>query len=114
MDAGPVITTVSDYSYKIVKNFTIIGIVIGFTILLIFSVLVHDTHYMTKHPKFFISETLIMAILTTLPIVYLSILRGANKNETIKGSALIFLKIVILHIGFQMSGIYSVVFPDTA
>jgi hypothetical protein len=113
MDAGPIITTVSDYSYKIVKNFTIIGIVIGFSILLVFSVLVHDVHYMKNHPRFFISETLIMAILTTLPIVYLSLLRGANKNETIKGSALIFLKIVLLHIGFQMSGIYSVVFPNS-
>jgi len=114
MDAGPVITTVSDYSYKIVKNFTIIGIVIGFSILLIFSVLVHDINYMKNHPRYFVSETLIMAILTTLPIVYLSILRGANKQETIKGSGLIFLKIVLLHIGFQLSGIYSVVFPNTA
>lgn len=113
MDAGPIITSVSDYSYKIVKNFTIIGIVIGFSMLLILSVIVHDTQYMTKHPRFFVSETLIMAILTTLPIVYLSILRGANKQETIKGSALIFLKIVLLHIGFQMSGIYSAVFPNS-
>ena len=114
MDAGPLVTTVSDYSYKIVKNFTIIGVIIGFTMLLILSLLVHDTNYITQHPKFFISETLIMAILTTLPIVYLSILRGADKNETIKGSGLIFLKIVLLHLGFQMSGIYSVVFPKTA
>jgi hypothetical protein len=91
----------------------ILGIVVGFSILLIFSVLVHDVDYMKRHPRFFISETLIMAILTTLPIVYLSLLRGANKNETIKGSALIFLKIVLLHIGFQMSGIYSVVFPNS-
>lgn len=113
MNAGPVITSVSDYSYKIVKNFMIVGIVIGFSILIIFSVLVHDIDYMKNHPKFFISETLIMAILTTLPIVYLSILRGANRNETIKGTALIFLKIVLLHIGFQMSGIYSAVFPNS-
>jgi len=113
MDAGPVITTVSEYSYKIVKNFIIVGSLIGFSILIIFSVLVHDTTYMTHHPKFFVSETLIMAILTTLPIVYLSILRGANKQETIKGSAFIFIKIVLLHIGFQMSGIYSVLFPNS-
>ena len=113
MDAGPVITTVSDYSYKIVKNLIIVGIVIGFGILFIFSILVHDTYYMTHNPKFFTSETLIMATLTTLPIIYLSILRGANRQETIKGSVLIFLKIVLLHIGFQMSGIYSVVFPNS-
>ena len=111
MDAGPVLTTVSEYSYKIVKNFTIVGSVIGFTILLICSLIVRDTTYIKHHPKFFASETFIMAILTTLPIVYLSILRGANKQETLKGSALIFLKIVLLHIGFQLSGIYSVLFP---
>ena len=114
MDAGPIITTVSHMSYKIVKNFTIIGVIIGFTMLFILSVLVHDTHYMIEHPRYFVSETLIMAILTTLPVVYLSILRGADKNETIKGSGLIFLKIVLLHLGFQMSGIYSVVFPKSA
>jgi hypothetical protein len=114
MNAGPVITSVSDISYKIMKNFTLIGIVIGFGILFVFSILVHDVDYMKNHPRFFISETLIMAILTTLPIVYLSILRGANKQETMNGSALIFLKIVLLHIGFQMSGIYSVLFPKSA
>lgn len=114
MDAAPVITTVSDYSYKIMKNFIILGSVLGFSILFIFSVLVHDTNYITHHPKFFTSETLIMAILTTLPIVYLSILRGANRHETLKGSVLIFLKIVLLHIGFQMSGIYSIIFPNSS
>lgn len=113
MDAGPVITSVSDISYKIVKNFTIVGSVIGFIILLICSFIVRDTTYIKHHPKFFASETFIMAILTTLPIVYLSLLRGANKNETIKGSLLIFLKIVLLHIGFQMAGIYSVLFPKS-
>jgi len=104
---------ISDTVYKVIKYGILATIAIGFSVLLVTSILVHDIDYIKKHPKFFVSETLIMAFLTTVPIVYLSILRGANKQETINGSALIFIKILLLHIGFQLSGVYSVIFPNS-
>jgi hypothetical protein len=106
--------SLSESVYLFIKYSMLIGITFGFTVLLVCSILVHDTNYITKNPKFFVSETLLMAILTTIPVAYLSYLRGGNKNEIINGSGLIFLKIILLHIGFQLTGIYSILFPNSA
>jgi hypothetical protein len=104
---------ISSTVYNIIKYLIIIGIVVGFAALFIASVLVHDIAYIQKNPKYFISETLIMGVLTTIPIMVICYLRGASKNETINGSGLFFLKIVLIHIGFQLSGVYSVIFPNS-
>jgi len=114
MDAGPVITTLHDSVYGVIKYSIIFGAAIGFSLLFITSVLVHDTHYIRKHPKFFLSETLIMGILSSLPIAYISWLRGGSEKEIFQESGLILVKIILLHIGFQLSGVYSILFPDTA
>ena len=108
-----VIEDVSIGVYKFIKYAMLIGIAFGFTTLLIASILVHDTAYIQKNPKFFLGETLFMSVLTTLPVMLICYLRGASKKETINGSGLFFLKIVLLHIGFQLSGVYSVIFPKS-
>ena len=100
-------------AYNIIKYSILFGIVVGFSMLFIASALVHDIAYIQKNPKFFLGETLIMGVLTTIPIMVICYLRGASKNETINSSGLFFLKIVLIHIGFQLSGVYSVIFPKS-
>ena len=51
-----------------------------------------------------------MGILTTVPIVYITYLRGGKKETTLSGTLFFFMKIVLIHIGFQLSGVYTVLF----
>ena len=108
------IEDISALSYKIIKYGVILAISIGFTVLIVCSALVHDTKYITENPKFFVSETLVMGLLTALPVIYISFLRGGVKVKTIQEFALLFFKIAFIHIGFQLSGVYSVLFPNSA
>jgi hypothetical protein len=105
---------ISDSVYKVIKYGVILGISLSFIVLFIGSILVHDTYYITKHPKFFISETVIMGILTAAPVIYINYLRGGEKTDTIHQFVVLFLKIAVLHIGFQLSGVYSVIFPKSS
>jgi hypothetical protein len=109
-----IIEDVSSGVYHFIKYSILFGIAFGFTTLFIASILVHDTAYIQKNPKFFLAETLVMGLLTTIPVTLIYYLRGADKKETINGSGLIFLKIALMHIGFQLSGVYSVLFPKSA
>ena len=105
---------VSTTSYKVIKYSVLFGAVVGFLILICFSILVHDTYWIQKNPKIFFTETFMMGLLTSIPILYISYVRGATKKQTIEGVALFFLKVLLLHIGFQLSGVYSVIFPESA
>ena len=98
--------------YNVIKYGIIIGLFISLLILIVGSVLVHDTYYIIKHPKFFISETLIMGILTSIPIFYISYMRGTPAAKSMIEFSVFFVKIAIIHIGFQLSGVYSVLFPE--
>ena len=101
--------------YTFLKYAILAGIVVGFGCLAVCSALVFDTAYIQKNPKTFLSETLIMGVLTAIPIGYLTYVRGTTSVKRIfSDSSLIFLKIVLLHVGFQLSGVYSVLFPASA
>ncbi len=100
--------------YHVIKYSIFIGMGVGFLILFIGSVLVNDTTYIVKNPKFFLSETLVMGLLTALPVIYISYLRGSPQVQTIRDFGVIFLKIVLVHVGFQLSGVYSVLFPSSS
>jgi len=104
---------ISTAVYKVIKYGILIAIGFGFTILFITSALVHDTAYIEKNPKFFISETLIMGLLSALPIVYISYLRGGHLVSTAQEFTLLFIKIALIHITFQLSGVYTVLFPNS-
>jgi hypothetical protein len=97
--------------YKVIKYGIIFGLGLSFIVLVIGSLLVHDTHYIEKNPRFFLSETLLMGILTGLPVIYISWLRKVPIKNSIEGFSLFFLKIILIHIGFQLSGVYTVLFP---
>jgi hypothetical protein len=105
---------ISKTVYNVIKYSIIAGISFGFVLLTITSILIHDTHYIEKNPKFFVSETVLMGLLTAIPIVFISKLRGGSSVSDMKQFTLFFLKIALLHIGFQLSGVYSVIFPKSA
>ena len=91
----------------------VVGVIVGFLILAIGSALVTDTTYIQEHPKSFLVETLLMGILTAIPISYLSYMRGTTSySKILADGGLFFVKIILLHIGFQLSGVYTAVFSD--
>jgi hypothetical protein len=104
---------VSKAVYKVIKYCLIFGLGLSAFVLIICSALVQDTSYIFKHPKFFLSETLIMGLLTALPIVFISYLRGGDTASTETEFTLLFAKIAFIHIGFQLSGIYTILFPKS-
>ena len=101
----------ADQVYKVIKYGIIFGLILSMIVLIAGSALVHDTYYIFKHPRYFLSETLLMGILTGLPVIYISWLRKAPAATSLQEFALLFCKIVIIHVGFQLSGVYTVLFP---
>jgi TRAP-type mannitol/chloroaromatic compound transport system substrate-binding protein len=101
--------------FTALKYFILFGVIAGFAALGIASVIMFDTYYIEKNPKFFLTETLLFGIMTAIPIAYLSYMRGSTSYKKIFQDAMIFfVKIVLMHLGFQLSGIYSVFFPASA
>ena len=105
---------VSELVYKVIKYGILLGLSIGFIMLFITSAIVHDTYWIVKHPYIFAKETALMAILTALPILYISYHREGTLEETAIECSILVLKIAVLHITFQLSGVYSVLFPKSA
>lgn len=106
---------ISYYVYNTIVYSIYIGIALSVIILVVGSALIHDTYYITKNPKFFISETLIMATLTAVPIFYITYIReNTITTRTVLEFFVIFMKIAFIHVGFQLSGIYSALFPKSA
>ena len=104
-------SNINQQVYKFLKYAIIVGLVISFLCLAIGSALVADTTYIEQHPRNFLVETLLMGFLTSVPIAYLSYMRGATSYSKIfSDSSLFFIKIVLIHIGFQLSGVYTAVF----
>ena len=99
--------------YKLIKYFILFGIAMSLIILVGGSVLVRDTYYIEKNPKFFISETLVMGLLSSIPIIYISVLRKAPLGKSIRDFFILFCKVAFIHVGFQLSGVYSVLFPKS-
>lgn len=99
--------------YNVIKYGIIFGLFLSLIVLLGGSVLVHDTYYITKHPRYFLSETLFMGILTGLPVFYISWLRKAPVAKSFPEFMFLFFKIVLIHLGFQLSGVYTVLFPKS-
>jgi hypothetical protein len=100
--------------YHFIKYALIFGISISFLVLFATSILVHDVYWIKKNPKFFVSEALVMGFLTAIPVIYISYIRGGAVKSTLQEFGLLFAKIVLIHIGFQLSGVYSALFPKSA
>ena len=99
--------------YAYIKYSIVIGVTYGAFLLLAGSVLVNDSGYITRHPRFFLSETLVMGLLSSIPILYISYLRQGPLITTAVEFLVFFFKIAMIHVGFQLSGVYSVLFPKS-
>ena len=111
MDLVP--QTLTDNVYKIIKYGLIFLLSIGFLVLAACSVLVHDTYWIDKNPRIFASETLLMGFLSALPILYLSYVRDYPVVDSLPEFFFFFVKVALIHIGFQLSGVYSILFPKS-
>jgi len=100
--------------YPLIKYGILTGLAFGFLILIIGSLLVHDTWYIEQNPQFFFSETLVMGLLSSLPILFISYLRQGTLVKTAMEFIIFFLKIVGIHLGFQLCGVYSILFPKSS
>ena len=99
--------------YEYLKYSIIVGLILSFGSLIVCSALVFDTTYIQQNPKNFLVETLLMGTLTAIPIAYLSYMRGASSYKVIvRDTSVFFLKMILIHIGFQLSGVYTVVFTN--
>ena len=99
--------------YKCIKYSIFFGVTYGAIILLAGSLLVNDSGYIINHPNFFISETLVMGLLSSMPILYISYLREGLLITTVMEFIVFFFKIAMIHVGLQLSGVYSVLFPKS-
>lgn len=104
----------TDKVYKLIKYGIIGGIGLGLLILVVGSALVRDTYYITKDPKFFTAETLTMGVLSAIPIIGVGYLRKAETVHSLIHGLELFAKMAIIHIGMQLSGVYSILFPESA
>jgi hypothetical protein len=82
--AAITVNNISESVYRFIKYSVILGISLSFIILIATSVLVNDSGYITKHPRYFLSETLMMGILTSIPVLYISFLRNGNKKRLLR------------------------------
>lgn len=105
---------IPDLVYHVIKYGILLTLSIGFFVLFVTSAIVRDTYWIEKNPSIFMNEMLLMSLLTSLPILYISYQRGGTGKETALEFALLFVKISLLHVTFQLSGIYSVLFPKSA
>ncbi len=107
-------TTVSNAVVQTIKYFTTAGIVMAAIILIVGSVVVHNTAFVQRNPNFFITETLLMSLMTALPILYLGYTRQAGLVKTVLDFVLLVLKVALVHVGLQFSGVYAELFPKSA
>jgi hypothetical protein len=96
--------------YNFLKFSIIVGLIVCFAVLAVCSFTVYDTAYIKQHPYNFLAETFLMGFLTAVPIGYLCYMRGATFIVSLEDSLLFFVKIVLLHLGFQLSGFYRIMF----
>jgi len=107
----PASDEVSKTAYQIIKYGTIGAIALGFMVLILFSFLVRDTAFITQYPMRFLSELFVISFLTSLPVLYIGWMRRGRNLNDFYGFLVLFLKIALMHVGFQLSGVYTIILP---
>lgn len=102
-------TTSNDILKTIIKHKvddTIIFLKLVFIIILIVaSVINHDTKFITKHTTMFIVESIIFIMLGTLSFFIMTLFRDKSFSFTTYGFVVLFY--LMLHVLFQTSGMYT-------
>lgn len=110
----------SSLSYKlfgipivdIISNIAVFGIISSVIFLSTISVFVKDLYYPTHYSYLFAIETLLMAFLPAIVLLFMCVFRGYSITSSVLIDFVIFAAhFGILHILFQFSGYYSYLFP---
>jgi hypothetical protein len=102
---------ISTHVYNLIKYLIIAGLAIGFFVLIGTSMLIMDTKYIELNPTYFLQELLIIGGLTALPVIYLGWMRRGQHINDFYGFLILFVKIALIHLCFQLSGVYTILFP---
>jgi hypothetical protein len=101
---------VSTHVFNLIKYLIILGLAIGLFVLIGTSMLIMDTKYIERKPAHFLQELLIVGGLTALPVIYLGWMRRGQNIKDYYGFLILFLKITLIHLCFQLSGVYTILF----
>jgi hypothetical protein len=96
----------------IIKEGITWGTIIGAILLIIGSFAVRDVEYIKKMPGTFISEGVMLAFFTTIPLLLIGYNRYAVSREKATQFFVVFAAIAAIHIGFQLSGVYSIIYKN--
>lgn len=103
----------SDQSYDLVK-YSLLTIIGGsVVVLIVLSALVRDVAFIKRFPKWFAAELVIMGILGAVPLLFVCYSRGSVVSSSLIEFAILVLKFSILHVGLQISGVYTHMFGVT-
>ena len=80
--------------------------------LVITSIIVRDTAYMVKHPLKFTIETVGIAVLTSVTIFILGWSRDIHMKRQLFMVLGLMLKVALINVLLQISGFYTVAFPQ--
>jgi len=95
-----------------ISNVTMFLLIVSVIFLTTVSVFVRDLSYPIKSPYFFVIETLLMSFLPAIVLLLMCIFRGYSITNTVIIEFLVFAAhFGVLHILFQFSGCYSILFP---
>jgi hypothetical protein len=98
-------------SINIIKYTTVFTVAFVVGVLAVFSSLVRDIEYPTKHPLLFSGETLAAAFLPAFILLLMTYLRNKEFTEsTVFDFFVLVSKFGLVHVLFQFSGVYSSVF----
>jgi len=103
-----------EYLYFIIELGIIAIVLIGFTLLLGITLAVRDFSMILNKPFIFALETLAMAFIPAVPLLFFVVTRGISISMAIKWFLGLTVKFGVLHVLFQTSGFYSYMFAPTA
>jgi hypothetical protein len=93
---------------------TYAGLILAVLVLVVFAALVRHVSFMVSHtPEFFI-ELFAMGILTALPLLVFIYTRKTGWPTGLKLVGLFAIKLLVLHVLFELSGMYDYVFSSTS
>lgn len=106
------ISEVSRAVYSVLKILILLVLIIGFFLLFVLSIVVHDTKYIQEFPNKFAIELFLISVLAAIPIFYIGYARDVSLKTTTIDFILLVIKFGLLHIGLQLSGFYTNMFEE--
>jgi hypothetical protein len=112
LNVASVIPYISNPFFPVIKWGFVILVLLAAFIIVIGSLVIRDVEYIKEEPGVFTSEALMLGFFASIPLFLI----GRNRQTESKGKfiefLLLFAKVAVLHIGIQISGVYSVLYPN--